>query len=205
MPKYLNEIIKQSAVAVVGAAVVVFVMWFTMGGVMLMHPFFVVAVVLPVLFWVCVAAVPYLLGVRYLPAVVAAFVLGWFGFDALYKHTCGPDPRDVRVMKPMAEAISDYIVKHGVPESLRDISNLPYRLEGCERKQKNLEECYFRINKNKYSVELYLAEKIYIEIYDIVSKTGINYGIQKISEKKWKISDKAFSSNSSGVCNPMRQ
>jgi hypothetical protein len=66
-------------------------------------------------------------------SVISVVAIGAF---VLYvRLTCGPDPRDVRVMKPMAEAISDYIIKHGVPESLRDIPNLPYRLEGCERKE----------------------------------------------------------------------
>jgi hypothetical protein len=36
-------------------------------------------------------------------------------------------------MKPMAEKIADYIVENGIPESLKDIPDLPYRLEGCER------------------------------------------------------------------------
>jgi hypothetical protein len=48
---------------------------------------------------------------------------------------CRPDGEVVRVATPMVEKIADYIVKHGVPESLADIPDLPYGLEGCSRKE----------------------------------------------------------------------
>jgi hypothetical protein len=66
-------------------------------------------------------------------------ILGWiiatpFIILALYALLrvafCGPNQSDVRVMKPMAEAISHYISKNGIPDSLEDIPNLPYKLSG---------------------------------------------------------------------------
>ena len=65
--------------------------------------------------------------------LISVVILGMF---YLYvRYTCGPNHADVKVMTPMAEAISDYIVKHGIPDSLEDISNLPYELEGCGKEE----------------------------------------------------------------------
>jgi len=47
---------------------------------------------------------------------------------------CRPDSQVVRIATPMVEKIADHIVANGVPESLADIPELPYGLEGCERK-----------------------------------------------------------------------
>ena len=46
---------------------------------------------------------------------------------------CKPDREVVKVATPMVERIADYIVEHGVPESLADIPDLPYGVEGCSR------------------------------------------------------------------------
>jgi len=45
---------------------------------------------------------------------------------------CRPDGEVVRVATPMVEKIADYIVKHGVPESLEDIPDLPYGFDECK-------------------------------------------------------------------------
>jgi len=147
------------------------------------------------------------------------------GVYMLYvRYTCGPDLRDVRVMKPMAEDIRDYIIKHGVPESLQDIPNLPYKLEGCkiekygfELKQKPIktifENCYFENNEKKYNVAsqyAYNVKKnngdIYIEIENSASKTGGAFTIG-LGKNKRVISDDIgfYSRKTSGICNPMRQ
>jgi len=54
-------------------------------------------------------------------------------FFLYVNYSCGPNRSDVKVMKPMAEKISAYIVKNGIPESLKDIPDLPYGLEGCKK------------------------------------------------------------------------
>ena len=130
------------------------------------------------------------------------------GFYAYAKYTCGPNRTDIKVMKPMAEAISNYIVKHDIPESLKDIPDLPYGIVRCERHQKNLEKCIFYKNNKEYESEIYILGDIYIEIYSKQTKTGLRYELTKNSStKNWLISESsiAFSSKNSGICNPMRQ
>ena len=70
---------------------------------------------------------------------LALFVLARF-------LSCGPNSADVKIMKPMAEKISNYIVKNGIPKSLKDIPDLPYGLEGCERSEE-----YWDNSNNKTS------------------------------------------------------
>lgn len=62
--------------------------------------------------------------------VVTYIVLFYFGgymFMSSYKKECGPDPKEVEVMKPQAEVITNYILKHEIPESMAEIPNLPYQ------------------------------------------------------------------------------
>ena len=130
------------------------------------------------------------------------------GFYTYAKYTCGPNRADVKVMKPMAEKISEYIVKNGIPESLKDIPDLPYGLVRCEKHQKNLEKCIFYKNNTEYESEIYILGDVYIEIYSKQTKTGLRYELTKNSStKNWLInkSNIAFSSKNSGICNPMRQ
>lgn len=47
--------------------------------------------------------------------------------------SCGPNAKDVEIMTPQAEAISNYILKNGIPESLAEIPDLPYKLENCNQ------------------------------------------------------------------------
>ena len=63
--------------------------------------------------------------------LISAVVLGIYILYVV--KTCGPNRTDVKVMKPMAEAISQYIMKNGVTQSLKDIQGLPYGLVGCDR------------------------------------------------------------------------
>jgi hypothetical protein len=143
--------------------------------------------------------------------VISAVILGSY---LLYvRLACGPDPRDVKVMKPMAEAISSYIIKHGVPKSLQDISGLPYRLEECEReeeysvfdkklykdvkvKQKNEatyksieEECLFSKSGRTY----YLQSR---SLFDLVNNTGgIIVEIGNKESLTWIMMDFDFNKN----------
>jgi hypothetical protein len=61
-------------------------------------------------------------------AVIVLLVLMRFIF-------CRPNYFTVKTATPMVEKIAKYIVTHGVPESLDNIPDLPYELEGCNRKE----------------------------------------------------------------------
>lgn len=93
---------------------------------------------------------------RGLKRTLAAFVgfliiIGLFNLYVL--KTCGPNAKDVETMIPQAEAISDYILKNGIPESLIEIPNLPYSLENC--KQQLLYQKYRKVG----TTEQYFEEK----------------------------------------------
>jgi len=119
--------------------------------------------------------------------------------------SCGPNSADVKVMKPMAEKISDYIIKNGIPESLKDIPDLPYGLVGCENtsyydkfdaKISNYikvyskedadskvitQECHFNYKSKKYSInfngnyEFKYGGELIMRIENDTSRTGLQY------------------------------
>lgn len=76
--------------------------------------------------------------------------------------SCGPNAKDVEIMTPQAEAISNYILKNGIPESLSEIPDLPYKFEGCKRtllygkyrKHGYIDEYYEDANKTNAKGEL---------------------------------------------------
>ena len=134
-------------------------------------------------------------------------VLELLGFNALYRHLCGPNSADVKVMKPMAEKISAYIIKNGIPKSLKDIPDLPYGLVGCKKVQENFEKCTFYQHK-QFEIEMYILGDIDIEAYSKTTETGLRYELyKKDNDTQWVLSRKdiAFSSKIDGICNPMRQ
>ena len=53
---------------------------------------------------------------------------------------CRPNYFVVKTAKPVAEKIADYIVKNGIPKSLDEIPNLPYKLTNCKRTHKYTKE-----------------------------------------------------------------
>ena len=138
-------------------------------------------------------------------ATVVFLIAMWAMLVVVRFFSCGPDSADVKIMKPMAEKISEYIVKHGIPESLKDIPDLPYGLEGCEGKQtyykfdnkafanievplkgdaefKTIDEtCYFTNKTRHYYIKLngnYTfgdSGNLMIKIKNDSSKTGIQY------------------------------
>jgi len=134
-------------------------------------------------------------------------LLLWYGAILMSYHlfvtfSCGPNSSDVKVMKPMAQKIADHIVAHGIPKSLKDIPDLPYRLEGCvmkiiyqneydEKVESNNaylsikdESCTFYYKKDKkYTIWIWFAEHYVnkqlthgsIELNAENSKTGVDY------------------------------
>ncbi len=162
---------------------------------------------------------------------LAVAVIGSMAFSYKYQKECGPDPEDVKVMKPMAKAISDYIVKHGIPRSLSEIPNLPYKLEGCKREEyyqntNNFPHTYDHVPKEKANLhqieETCHFKNMYLElgVTDHMDNTRIGGMIKMVSTNKTVLtfhfrtrdgknylSDKikVSSSKSTGICNPMKQ
>jgi len=158
----------------------------------------------------------------------------WYGFVAfiigfyLYvKLSCGPNLFDVRIMYPMAEKISQYIEKHGIPKSLKDIPDLPYGLEGCERSEEYLkgdnnggmektskgkailynvrEKCHFKNIELSYWLQKDSDVSISITLSS-KNRTYVDYGGGAEKDKKIIFDIKTLgSSKTSGICNPMRQ
>ena len=152
---------------------------------------------------------------------LALFVLARFAF-------CRPSYSVVKTATPMVEKMADYIVKHGMPDSLEDIHDLPYVLNGCKKTiiywndhdiVKEIKDaewieikgtCTF-LNKGKtFNVNLRLTKfvnKIFDDgEIDISSdKTSVGIGFKMLDGKL--IHDKASSSfdNRSGFCRQYRQ
>jgi hypothetical protein len=125
------------------------------------------------------------------------------GLFILYTNkACGPNAKDVEIMTPQAEAISNYILENGLPNSLAEIPDLPYKLEGCKKetqftdqnlqtmKDKNLadhiiknEECFFNTDHSHYLIQVSVVEKFKgnkyaygtLKLYSNENQTGIDY------------------------------
>ena len=136
---------------------------------------------------------------------VVFLIVIWAILIVVRFFSCGPDSTDVKVIKPMAEKISNYIVKNGIPESLKNIPDLPYALEMCKGKHTyykfdskaftNIEvsskedaefkaidkTCYFTNKSRNYYIKLngnYTlgdSGNVMIKIENDDSKTGIQY------------------------------
>jgi len=152
--------------------------------------------------------------------VISLIILG--SYHLYVSHTCGPNKEDVKVMKPMAEAISSYIIKHGVPEKLEDIPGLPYKLEDCEiDNELDRYTCKF-VNRNRvYEVSYNWNQGgklkfINLALYQYQSKTGVEYDLEYNDKlQKWMMAPeieggkyrniRIYDNKTSGICNPMKQ
>jgi hypothetical protein len=128
---------------------------------------------------------------------IGAFYL----FSKIY---CGPSLIDIYRMKPMAEKISTYIVKHGIPKSLKDIPDLPYGLE-CDSSGK---ECYFK--NGEYEVRFYKPSYggYELKLSAKSSKTYYKDYFKLTKDSKFilnKDDSGSYSLKNTGICNPMRQ
>ena len=150
-------------------------------------------------------------------AVLISVVL--IGSFFLYvNYNCGPNRADVKVMKPMAEKISAYIVKNGIPKSLKDIPDLPYGLEGCERDKEfdYQENCKFEnkiiniyFRHGKYTIDDKIYEEANLEMRHVVNNTTETGLLMEFEKKNNSFSQigkiKIYSGKTDGICNPMRQ
>ena len=127
---------------------------------------------------------------------------------------CSPNKEDLAIMTPMAEAISNYIIKNGIPNSMRSISNLPYKFTICRKSNPNGEICFYEKNNTQnISYEVELFETSSLNIYRLrisrhYHKTSLYVGItlKKLDHEKWRVESKDtevfFGSNQ---CNSMKQ
>ena len=150
-------------------------------------------------------------------------ILGWiialpFILLALYALLrfafCRPNYFVVKTATPMVEKIADYIVEHGIPESLDRIPALPYELKGCSRKEVYWKEHeQIESNQNAETTEIYMScvfihrnetlfkdemyhvnfkynssfKMIDIDILNKSANTGIGYELKEIKNKKFQI------------------
>ena len=141
---------------------------------------------------------------------------------------CGPNWSDVGVMQSMERAISHYIGRNGVPDSLKDIPNLPYELEGCKRSEEYRSHKSFVNNVSKENATFLSTEEVchfenirlelgitrYIKDSRIVghlrmtsdNETVLIAGFLAKDGKNFDFDKNDIgSSKTSGICNPMRQ
>lgn len=214
MKKQTTETLKIVAGILIGTAVVMGVIGFMLT--MLWHIFIIP--VLMVLFVVSIIVVGMFMGYKESIVVISSFIFGIWGFNPYYKHACGPNSADVKVMKPMAEKISAYIVKHGIPKSLKDIPDLPYGLEGCERDAEfdYQENCKFEnkminlfFRHGKYTIDNKIYEEASLEMRHVVNnttETGLLMEFKKKNNNFLQIDKiKIYSGKSSGICKSWRQ
>ena len=117
------------------------------------------------------------------------FVLARFTF-------CRPSYSVVKIATPAVEKIADYIVKHGIPDSLDQIPNLPYELKRCKKhiiyekedmpndiKVYNKEEADWAIYKEEcsfvYRDAVYDVKFWFIEHYKSIQSTHGDLDIQQ--------------------------
>ena len=144
-----------------------------------------------------------------------------------YNKKCSPNKEDIAIMKPMAQKIADYIVANGIPNSLQNIPDLPYEVEGCERVEEyrnysnnkstkdeaivlNIdEECkYFNNITIYFGVTLDLKDDTWggrIELTSL-NETVLIYSFRSDENNSFKFTDMDIGNRKDdGICNPMRQ
>lgn len=125
-------------------------------------------------------------------------------FNTYVTKTCGPNAKDVEIMTPQAEAISNYIHKNGIPESLAKIPNLPYPLKSCKRSSHKYEECIFYMNTNKYNITTAILPNFFnVRLVNLESATGINTDlIYDEQNKTWSLEKNniAYSNRNKSFC-----
>jgi len=140
-------------------------------------------------------------------------------------HACSPNKKDMKAMKPMAEAIKDYLIEHRLPNSLKDIPNLPYRLKECKKEirygklqiyldeksqwKERLEICHYKNITLRFSLTKDIMKKdakwYGSLMMDSSRDTGMRMDIEEYKDKNFYFGRIRFYGSISGICNPMRQ
>ncbi len=192
-----------------------FILWFLNGGVILL-PIFISLPIYVLIFIIAFFVFGIKFGYKAVWIIMLSFPLGWLGYSHIYKITCGPNAQDVKVMKSMAKAISGYIIKYGIPKSLSDIPNMPYKLEGCKKKEGFSYSLFCIFNKD-YSVEFAddPSHRYYsVNFYAPSSSTGMNIDFKVVNGNRLILEKSTprlpnphiYSNKDYGICrNPMKQ
>ena len=154
--------------------------------------------------------------------VLVLFVLARFAF-------CRPSYSVVKTATPMVEKMADYIVKHGMPDSLEQIPDLPYKLNECkknivywtyERPRKIVknkqeadyavisEECTFSKNSDIFNVELLYSEEageISGDLDIALCKTSVGTAFRHENGKLISVGIGSNLDTRFGFCRPFKQ
>ena len=153
---------------------------------------------------------------------LALFVLARFVF-------CRPSYSVVKTATPMVEKMADYIVKHGMPDSLEQIPHLPYKLNECKKnivywtskrprkivnnKQESdyaviSEKCSFSQNSDIFNVELLYSEEdgeISGDLDIELCKTSVGTSFEYQDGKLIAVGIGSSFDNRFGFCKPFKQ
>jgi len=122
------------------------------------------------------------------------------GYFLMLCISCGPNPRDVAVMKPMGDAINRYLTTQGKPSSLESIPDLPYKLK-CGSPYSCRFEGKYKVEFRRWSPSIYSLNISQSEKYH----TGILYNYRYTNKRFEQKETKYYSNKTTGICNPMRQ
>ena len=226
MKKKIIESIKIVVGTILGTGIVMYSMWFMLD--MVLHPFMIILLLI-VLFVVGIIISGVTMGYKGIIVVLGSFIFGLWGFSRYYNYTCNPNQADVEVMRPMAEKISDYIVKNGIPRSLKDIPDLPYKLKECKKeityrdendqrmkyipetlkREEKMEICTFKNITIRFRLDKNLKEKDAKWDGSLrmrsSSDTALYNSIEQNQENKFIFNNIRFSGKKSGMCKAWRQ
>jgi hypothetical protein len=155
--------------------------------------------------------------------IISAVILG--AYMLYVNYACSPNKKDMKAMESMTEAIKDYLIKYRLPNSLKDIPNLPYKLEECKTDirygklqidqdgksqwKERLEICHFKNITLHFSLTKDIMKKdakwYGSLIMDSSHDTGMRMDIEEHDDKNFYFGRIIFYGSTSGICNPMRQ
>jgi len=181
-------------------------MWSVLYIAALTAPWFIYIGVLVILFVVLVV-VGGKEGIKGVGASILVFIVSLVGFNYFYNYTCGPSSADVKVMKPMAQKISDYIVKNGIPESLKDIPDLPYGFTCKPKHEEFFEECSYSIGKKNYHIGFAGGSFLHIDTSKHNGMTRVSTYYAKDENGKILLDEpvSAYLVFGTGICSTMKQ
>ena len=143
-------------------------------------------------------------GKKYFLQTLIGFFIVMGLFHLYVLKTCGPNPKDVELMKPQVEVIVKYILENGVPQTMEKIPDLPYKLRSCVSSLSHREQCSFTINDNQYRLNLYELLTLELSTININTKTLLVHEFKK-SGSHWNlIETKESNIRPSRFCNPFR-